>query len=353
MVSSKQKSNGIQILRAVLFIGILAFHAELPCSQILWGGVEGFFVISAYFLTKKLSKISAQEIKVIPQIKHRLTRLFPVYLLLLVGVAGIVMVIKRSLPIADFVWHVFFSQNINWMIVGYSSDLQPLTAHTWTLSIEVFLFVIWLVAFKCIKSNNKRRLFNIVAVLIAFVYRIVTVVVTGVPMVTTLCPISHMDAYALGSLLALREDDEDIYHQKYKYVFVVLGLIVIMSCVFVTAFCNNCSLTGAYCLYNTASGYMNNPYTCNIYIGFSLLSVGLIALFKDIVINRLMMPVVAVGNVSYSAYLIHFPINQLLMKITDNGWVVFGVTFVVSVVAAWIVEKVISVVIMERALTKL
>lgn len=96
MVSLKQKSNSIQVLRAVLFFGILAFHAGIPGSQILWGGVECFFVLSAYFLTKKLSKTPAQEIKVIPQIKHRLSRLYPVYLLLITGALGFVVLIRKS-----------------------------------------------------------------------------------------------------------------------------------------------------------------------------------------------------------------------------------------------------------------
>ena len=38
MGSLKQKSNGIQVLRAVLFIGILAFHAGVTGSQILCVG---------------------------------------------------------------------------------------------------------------------------------------------------------------------------------------------------------------------------------------------------------------------------------------------------------------------------
>ena len=33
-----KKINGIQILRAVLFTGIVAFHSGVPGSQMLWGG---------------------------------------------------------------------------------------------------------------------------------------------------------------------------------------------------------------------------------------------------------------------------------------------------------------------------
>lgn len=91
-----KRYNGIQILRAVLFIGIVAFHSGVPGSQMLWGGVEVFFVISGYFLTKKLSKVPASEIEVIPNIKHRITRLMPVYYLLLIGVFFVVSILKGT-----------------------------------------------------------------------------------------------------------------------------------------------------------------------------------------------------------------------------------------------------------------
>lgn len=32
------KNEGIQLLRAVLFLGIIAFHSNVPYTQMLWGG---------------------------------------------------------------------------------------------------------------------------------------------------------------------------------------------------------------------------------------------------------------------------------------------------------------------------
>lgn len=37
-MATKGKSDGVQVLRAILFIGIIAFHCGVPASQILWGG---------------------------------------------------------------------------------------------------------------------------------------------------------------------------------------------------------------------------------------------------------------------------------------------------------------------------
>lgn len=41
MSAVSTRYNGIQILRAVLFIGIVAFHSGVSGSQMLWGGGRG------------------------------------------------------------------------------------------------------------------------------------------------------------------------------------------------------------------------------------------------------------------------------------------------------------------------
>lgn len=38
MSAANKRYNGIQILRAVVFVGIVAFHSGVPGSQMLWGG---------------------------------------------------------------------------------------------------------------------------------------------------------------------------------------------------------------------------------------------------------------------------------------------------------------------------
>ena len=287
---------------------------------------------------------------VIPQIKHRITRLYPVYMLLIIGAFGVIVLIKSSLAITDLLCHVFFSQNINWMINGYNSDLSVFTAHTWTLSIEVYLFVVWLIAYKYLSTNKQRKLFNCIAGIIAITYRVITVIWITDPMITSLCPIAHMDAFALGAILAHIETEKDDHNirQRIKYCSLILGLIIILFSIGCTALSEGCNFIDAYRLYKTSSSYLTNPWTSNVYLGFSLITVGLILAVKDISVHKKLTPLVVVGNVSYSAYLIHYPINVLLLQFTNNRWSVLFITFVVSVIAAWIVEKIINIVIFRK-----
>lgn len=136
----------------------------MECQEVkLCGGVEIFFVISSFFLIKKLCEVDSKEFNIIKLTKHRIGRLAPVYYLVCCGAFVVVLLIKHKIAIKDIVLHILFAQNFNWMVTGYVSDLVPLTGHTWTLSIEVCLFLIWLIAFKVIKDTKKRCLFNCLA----------------------------------------------------------------------------------------------------------------------------------------------------------------------------------------------
>ena len=82
----KKKMQHIQMLRGFLFILILAFHSFMPYSSAFWVGVEGFFLLSAFFLTKKL--LSKDNISIKEQFVHRIKRLYLPYILVLF-IAGI------------------------------------------------------------------------------------------------------------------------------------------------------------------------------------------------------------------------------------------------------------------------
>ncbi len=340
MSAANKRYNGIQVLRAILFVGIVAFHSGVPGSHMLWGGVEVFFVISSYFLTKKLSKVSASEIEIISNIKHRFARLIPVYYLVLIGAFLVIAVIKRIFPIVDLLTHSIFSQNINWMITGYQSPLIPFTAHTWTLSIEVYLFVVWLFAFKFLKTNRSRLIFNLVSILCAVAWRILTTILIGDPMITSLCPIAHMDAFALGSLMSLFEAGKEKVTRPLSLTLGVCGLAIIVCSICITAYLNKISFGGAYTLYKSSENYLNNALTCNVYLGFSLLTVGLVQFSKLFKADgKLAKGFVVLGNYTYTGYLLHYPIMVLLKLSFDNRWIVFVGTTILTVLCSIVIEK--------------
>ena len=115
-----------------------------PRIPTLDGGVEAFFVISAFFLVQKCW--GNQNLNVKNQFKHRITRLYPPYIAVLIVAVMYALLMKR-MPF-DLVTHLLSAQNFQWMITGYHSAMQPITAHTWTLSIEVWSGLVWLLLLK-------------------------------------------------------------------------------------------------------------------------------------------------------------------------------------------------------------
>ncbi len=346
MIQARERYNGIELLRAALFVGIVAFHSGVRGSQILWGGIEVFFVISAFFLTKKLTKTTANELKVLSTARHRLARLTPVYYFLLIAAFVWFAVSKNIFAFKDLLIHGIFSQNINWMFTDYKSELIDWTAHTWTLSIEMYLFVLWLIAFKLLKSKRARTVFCVIAIAVAFGWRISTTVVWGDAIITSVCPLAHMDAFALGSLLAMYDDSKLFRNRAFSGILLSLsGIVFVIACICVTSGNSGVDFIGGYKLYNSSDNYLNHPFTCNVYFGFQLLTAGLISIFRLVRADGpFWKPFVKIGNVSYTAYLLHYPINMELKSYIVSRPMVFVITVIASVALALLVEWLISLV---------
>lgn len=134
-----KKFNLVQSFRGVLFLFILAFHCKIPFCNFGWSGVETFFIMSSFFMTRKYYNNSF-SIKC--ELLHRIARLYPAYIILLI-IALLFAIMKHQIPI-DFPFHLLSSQNFYWIITNYKSPMQSITAHTWTLSIEIWLGLLWL-----------------------------------------------------------------------------------------------------------------------------------------------------------------------------------------------------------------
>ena len=338
MRPTKNRFEGIQVLRTLLFIAIVAFHCGLKGSSIFWGGIEIFFVISAFFFTKRIIN---SDYKPFLEIRHRIARLYPIYIVCLIFCLFYIFLVENIFGIKDFIIHLLFSQNINWMVTDYKSELVNLTAHTWTLSIEIYCFILYVFAFKVFKSNKARIVFNIVAIFCAICWRTVLTLTVGDEIITSVCPLAHLDAFAIGSLLALLETSS--VRKKHKDIILgtalLLGMTIIVSCILITARIKEISFIKAFDSYKSSENYFNNAFTSNLYIGFSLIGVGLLYFFKkNHFHNCLFKPLVVCGNISYSAYLIHYPICRILLEFVSNRLMIFACTFVLTLMISFLLE---------------
>ena len=329
-----KKYPGIQVLRGVLFLFILAFHCGAPYANFGWGGVEAFFVISAFFLVQKYW--GRNDISVKNQFRHRIARLYPPYIAVLI-VAALYATLMRTIPY-DLMTHLLSAQNFHWMITGYQSAMQPMTAHTWTLSIEVWGGLVWLFLLKCL-SRNRFKSVMVGLLLLGIIYRVVTIIYGANVWIVSLCPLAHFDAFACGSLLAI-----GIYEEKVDRkvgILGILGLTGIVCCIVWMSRANDIDFVGAYLLLSSSKNYLNNWFTGNIYLFISLLTTGIIGLVyihdekKANGVSLITKGFVKLGDYSYVLYLFHWPVLSVLRRLVHHWRVLFPVTFIISIGAAF------------------
>lgn len=158
VLSEKRGIVTVEYLRAALCISIMMFHAAIPWTQLLWAGVQAFFVLSAFFVVLKLYNSEHHTISIGTLFKKRIGRLYLPYLAV-VALGVLFALLKREgvmSIVADTAFHLFGLQNFEWIYTGYHSAIQPMTAHTWTLGIEIWLYLIFLFLLKYVPVSGRK-----------------------------------------------------------------------------------------------------------------------------------------------------------------------------------------------------
>lgn len=154
-------------LRAVAILLVVVFHAfptALPGGFI---GVDIFFVISGFLITRYLeAAMTQQRFRFLWFYHRRIVRLFPALILVLVSCFAFGFLVLLDDEIERVGRHVFASVALiqNFMLIaedGYfdtASRLKPLL-HLWSLSVEEQFYLLWpLVLLLCVKPSGVRIL---------------------------------------------------------------------------------------------------------------------------------------------------------------------------------------------------
>lgn len=337
-----KRNTAVQVLRAILFGGIVAFHCGVPGAEMFWCGVPAFFGISSYYLTRNLQK--QETISLRRFVKKRLARLYPAYLLVLL--IAIVFSVVDNLPmidcLVDFGRHAIFVNIFFWM--SKVSALLTYTAHTWTLALEIWLFFIWVVAFTWLRHPRKRIFFNYAMIFLSWVFRFLGCMhdstIGGV-----YSPLFHLDAFAWGSLLAQWQEDGRGWKIRTSALIAVGGGGVLLWIAYMSVK-NQCSFVQGYKLFGASYNYLADPVLCNIYGFLAPLFVGVLSLFLHWQVKGNLVSLLSFcGDHSYTAYLLHWvfihhPGHSIAISPLDRSILVFCA----SILCAVAVDHVISAV---------
>lgn len=293
-------------LRAVAVLLVLLFHLDIGFFKGGFLGVDVFFVISGFLITKIiLTEIKkTNDFNFLNFYARRIRRLYPalfvVFVLTLVA-SSFVLTPDR---ISSLGWSTFFS-NISlsnfffWFESGYfdtDSSFKPML-HTWSLSVEEQFYLIWplslYVTSKCFSKFDQKKwlyFFGVVGFLANFIWCKFQFDRSYIDSIFYLMPFRVFE-FSIGGL-AVFYFPKKLDNVLKQDLFFITGLVLIGFSVF---------------------GYKVSNYSF-IYELFTCVGVFFIIVSPFSRLSKILLTgkfLVFIGLLSYSIYLIHWPIISL------------------------------------------
>jgi peptidoglycan/LPS O-acetylase OafA/YrhL len=297
MIAYRPEIDG---LRAIAVLGVLLFHAGFPVFSGGYAGVDVFFVISGYLITRTiLIAIDAGRFSYIGFFINRGRRLFPALLTtiavsLLVGALLFPPPHMKKLAEAAIVSVLGVSNIYFWSEASYwdiESAFKPLL-HTWSLAVEEQFYLVWPpLLLLASRASNKR--------------------IARVALLTTL----GLTSLIFAGILSLHHPRATFYWMPWRAFEFMIGAAVIWLEIVarprgrlwpeIMAACGLAMIIVPFLAYSDHTPFPF-PGALSPCIGTALLIwAGGSGLTTRLWTNR---PMIWTGRISYSLYLVHWPL---------------------------------------------
>ena len=307
MTMSASKRDDIQGLRGIAVLAVVAYHASHALLPGGFAGVDIFFVISGYLITRILvTELDAGAFSVRAFYQRRIRRLFPaLYVVLLVCLLAALLILPPKLlkeeVYTQFFTTLFLSNFAFARLADYfdtAAGLKPLL-HTWSLGVEEQFYLLFPLILLMLHRFVRRFLWPILAVLAVLSLTAAQVSLSLRPEPAFYLPTSRAFELLAGALCVGLPDLGEALKRRLSWAglaLIVLSLVFIHDTIAWPGLVTLLPVMGAACL---------------------LLGIGAAA-------NRLLTvrPLTLTGDISYSLYLWHWPLLVYARMVWgDHPWV--------------------------------
>lgn len=279
-------------------------------------GVYIFFIISGFILALPFAKHSfanGKKVNVGQYFYRRVTRLEPTYILW-ITILFIVFVLHGNNTFLESLPHYLASITYTHGLIYHK--WSPINPPTWTLEIEIQFYILapllaWL--FFSIANKTKRRIINIVAILLIMVAQQYFKFYTNPYNLTIL---GHLHYFLVGFMLSdiYVCDWSQIKKSRWFDIVAMAALAVVLT---------------------SWSWDFEFPLRITFLVSLFVL---FYAIFKSVKVNSFFSNswITAIGGMCYTIYLIHLPMEEALVRLTKNIHITdyFSVNLLIQILIA-------------------
>ncbi len=333
--ATPEKRADIQGLRGLAVLAVVVFHAARNVLPGGFAGVDVFFVISGFLITKiLLGGLDGAGLSLLDFYRHRVRRLFPaLYVViaatLLLGLAILPPKLLKELVFTQFFTSLFLSNFAFARLAGYfdtAASLKPLL-HTWSLGVEEQFYLVYPGILLAVWKFARRHLWTVLAVLAVVSFGLAEWSLVSNPEADFYLPQSRAFELLVGAVCVGAERRLALSDTVKRWLSVAGLLLVVVS-----------------------FGVLNDglPFP-GLWALPPCLGAALLLVMRDGFAGRLLTapPLVYTGDLSYSLYLWHWPLLVFArLVLGDQVWVTL-VCIAAAFGAAWLSRRFIELPFLE------